>query len=43
MAFFEFGIYFGFSLAYVVGNLVMNANLFGMGWRWAFVIAGVPG
>ena len=43
MAFFEFGIYFGFSLAYVVGNLVIDADLYGMGWRWAFAIAGGPG
>lgn len=43
IAFFEVGIYFGFSLAYVVGNLVTEADLFGLGWRPAFIVAGAPG
>lgn len=43
IALFEVGIYFGFSLAYVVGNLVTEADLLGFGWRPAFIVAGAPG
>jgi len=43
IAFFEVGIYFGFSLAYVVGNLVTEADILGLGWRPAFIFAGAPG
>ncbi|MBN3299814.1 SPNS1 protein, partial [Amia calva] len=43
MGFYNWGIYTGYSLAFVVGNYITRANIMGMGWRWAFLICGFPG
>ncbi|KAH9496641.1 hypothetical protein Btru_009913 [Bulinus truncatus] len=40
---YNFGIYFGYSLCYAVGNHITLANINGQGWRWAFIIPGIPG
>jgi MFS family permease len=38
MSFFNWGVYLGFSLAFVLKYLALNS-----GWRWAFRVAGMPG
>lgn len=38
MAVFNWGVYFGFSLAFAFKYLVIED-----GWRWVFRIAGIPG
>ncbi|XP_076067893.1 D-galactonate transporter [Oratosquilla oratoria] len=40
---FNWGIYFGYGLSYVVGNYITAANILGMGWRWAFIFSGIFG
>ncbi|XP_005094596.1 protein spinster homolog 1 isoform X2 [Aplysia californica] len=40
---YNFGIYFGYGLAYAVGNFITVANINGQGWRWAFILPGIPG
>lgn len=37
------GIYTGYSLSYALGNFITDANINGQGWRWSFIIAGIPG
>ncbi|KJE91576.1 MFS family protein [Capsaspora owczarzaki ATCC 30864] len=39
MSVFYWGIYFGYSASYAVGNLLSEP----IGWRWSFVVAGSPG
>ncbi|KAH9496640.1 hypothetical protein Btru_009912 [Bulinus truncatus] len=43
MGIYNFGIYFGYSLSFAVGNFITLANINGQGWRWAFIIPGIPG
>ncbi|GFS20961.1 Cis,cis-muconate transport protein muck [Elysia marginata] len=40
---YNFGIYFGYSLAYAIGNFITLADINGQGWRWAFILPGLPG
>lgn len=40
---YNFGIYFGYSLAYAIGNFITLADINGQGWRWAFILPGIPG
>lgn len=40
---YNWGIYFGYSMAYAVGNLITDADIMGMGWRWAYFLSGGPG
>ncbi|KAK3087414.1 hypothetical protein FSP39_005573, partial [Pinctada imbricata] len=40
---YNWGIYFGYSLAYAFGNFVSLANINGQGWRWTFFLSGIPG
>ncbi|CAG7718590.1 unnamed protein product [Allacma fusca] len=39
----NWGVYTGYSLSYAVGNFITQANIYGQGWRWAFIFAGLPG
>lgn len=43
MGVYNWGIYTGYSLSYTLGNFITKANIYGMGWRWSFIIAGIPG
>ncbi|XP_064420414.1 D-galactonate transporter [Latimeria chalumnae] len=43
MGFYNWGIYTGYSLSFVVGNFITKANIMGMSWRWTFFICGIPG
>ncbi|CAL1540212.1 unnamed protein product [Lymnaea stagnalis] len=43
MGVYNFGIYFGYGLSYALGNFITIANINGQGWRWAFIIPGIPG
>ncbi|XP_043201897.1 MFS-type efflux pump MSMEG_3705-like [Amphibalanus amphitrite] len=40
---YNWGIYFGYSLSYAVGNFITEADIMGMGWRWAYFVSGGPG
>ncbi|XP_037076088.1 protein spinster homolog 1-like isoform X2 [Pollicipes pollicipes] len=40
---YNWGIYFGYSMAYAVGNFITNANILDMGWRWSYLLSGGPG
>ncbi|KAK3775211.1 hypothetical protein RRG08_009998 [Elysia crispata] len=40
---YNFGIYFGYSLSYAIGNFITLADINGQGWRWAFILPGIPG
>ena len=40
---YNWGIYFGYSLSYALGNFIAQANINGQGWRWVYYIAGMPG
>ncbi|KAF0308559.1 Protein spinster 1 [Amphibalanus amphitrite] len=40
---YNWGIYFGYSLAYAVGDFITEADIMGMGWRWAYFVSGAPG
>ncbi|KAK0066290.1 MFS-type efflux pump [Biomphalaria pfeifferi] len=40
---YNFGVYFGYSLSFAVGNFITLANINGQSWRWAFIISGIPG
>ncbi|XP_037076202.1 protein spinster homolog 1-like [Pollicipes pollicipes] len=40
---YNWGIYFGYSMAYAVGNFITNADILGMGWRWSYLLSGGPG
>ncbi|XP_043210577.1 protein spinster homolog 1-like [Amphibalanus amphitrite] len=40
---YNWGIYFGYSLAYAVGDFITEADIMGMGWRWAYLVSGAPG
>nr|XP_026693449.1 protein spinster homolog 1-like isoform X2 [Ciona intestinalis]XP_026693450.1 protein spinster homolog 1-like isoform X2 [Ciona intestinalis]XP_026693451.1 protein spinster homolog 1-like isoform X2 [Ciona intestinalis] len=43
MSFFNWGIYFGYGLAFAIGNYLTDANILGMSWRWCYFFAGGPG
>ncbi|XP_041370209.1 MFS-type efflux pump MSMEG_3705-like isoform X2 [Gigantopelta aegis] len=43
MGVYNWGIYFGYSMSYAVGNFITLANINDQGWRWAFFISGIPG
>ncbi|XP_078495077.1 cis,cis-muconate transport protein-like [Ciona intestinalis] len=43
MSFFNWGIYFGYGLAFAIGNYLTDANILGMSWRWCYFLAGGPG
>jgi len=43
MGVYNWGIYTGYSLSYALGNFITNANINSQGWRWSFIIAGIPG
>ncbi|XP_043196131.1 MFS-type efflux pump MSMEG_3705-like [Amphibalanus amphitrite] len=40
---YNWGIYFGYSLSYAVGDFITEADIMGMGWRWAYFLSGSPG
>ena len=40
---FHWGVYFGYGLSYAIGVYVTSANLFGLGWRMCYLLAGIPG
>ncbi|KAK7065848.1 hypothetical protein SK128_005206 [Halocaridina rubra] len=40
---FNWGIYFGYGLSYVVGNFVTAADINGKGWRWSYIVGGLMG
>ncbi|ODN02815.1 Protein spinster 1 [Orchesella cincta] len=40
---YNWGIYTGYSMSFALGNLITRANINGQGWRWVFIIAGMPG
>jgi len=42
-AFFSWGLYFGYSLSFLFGIYVTEADLFGLGWRSAYILAGLLG
>jgi len=39
----SWGVYYGYGLAFIFGIYVTEADLFGFGWRSAYVIGGAPG
>nr|CAH0100929.1 unnamed protein product [Daphnia galeata] len=43
MGVYNWGIYTGYSLSYALGNFITDANINNQGWRWSFIIAGIPG
>lgn len=43
MSVFNWGIYFGFGMAFAVGNLVTGSSASPEGWRWSYRLAGPPG
>lgn len=40
---YNWGIYFGYSMSYAFGNFISLANINGQGWRWTFILSGIPG
>ncbi|XP_043236262.1 MFS-type efflux pump MSMEG_3705-like [Amphibalanus amphitrite] len=40
---FSLGTNAGYSLAFTLGDLITRANFYQMGWRWAFILTGLPG
>lgn len=40
---FNWGIYLGYGLSYIIGNYVTKADILGMGWRWSYYISGLLG
>ncbi|XP_013388870.1 protein spinster homolog 1 [Lingula anatina] len=40
---YNWGIYTGYSLSYALGDFITRANILGQGWRWVFIISGIPG
>ncbi|KAA0202083.1 hypothetical protein HAZT_HAZT011263, partial [Hyalella azteca] len=40
---FNWGIYLGYGLSYIIGNYVTAADILGMGWRWSYYISGMLG
>ncbi len=40
---FHWGVYFGYGLSYAVGVYVTASNMFGLGWRMCYLMAGIPG
>ncbi|CAH1785992.1 unnamed protein product [Owenia fusiformis] len=40
---YNWGIYTGYSMSFALGNLIIDANILGQGWRWVFFISGIPG
>ena len=40
---FYWGIYFGYSFTFLVGTYGTEADVFGLGWRFAYIIIGIPG
>ena len=40
---FYWGIYFGYSFTFLVGTYGTEANILGLGWRFAYIIIGIPG
>ena len=40
---FYWGIYFGYSLTFLVGTYGTEADVFGLGWRFAYIVIGIPG
>lgn len=39
---FYWGIYFGYSLTFLVGTYGTEADVFGLGWRFAYIVIGIP-
>ena len=40
---FSWGVYYGYSLAFVFGIYMTQADIFGYGWRSVYVICAIPG
>jgi len=40
---FSWGVYYGYSLAFVLGLYMTEADIFGYGWRSVYVICAIPG
>ncbi|KAF2352636.1 Major facilitator superfamily [Trinorchestia longiramus] len=40
---FNWGIYLGYGLSYIIGNYVTAANILDMGWRWSYYISAIIG
>ena len=40
---FSWGVYYGYSLAFVLGIYMTQADIFGYGWRSVYVICAIPG
>lgn len=43
MSFFNWGIYVGYGLAFIIGIYVTEENIFGKGWKISYYISGAPG
>ncbi|KAK2713773.1 probable 4-methylmuconolactone transporter isoform X2 [Artemia franciscana] len=43
MGIINLGIYIGYGLSYAFGNYITAANILDMGWRWSYIISGIPG
>ena len=40
---FSLGVMFGYGLSFAIGNYIPLLDIFGLGWRMAFVIGCAPG
>lgn len=40
---FYWGIYFGYSFTFLVGTYGTEADIFGLGWRFSYIVIGIPG
>lgn len=40
---YNWGLYMGYSLAYALGDFIVGLNINGQGWRWVFLLGGMPG
>ncbi|CAD5115834.1 DgyrCDS4772 [Dimorphilus gyrociliatus] len=40
---YNWGLYMGYSLAFTLGDFIVDLNINGQGWRWVFILGGLPG
>lgn len=43
MGFYNWGLFMGYSLSFVFGDFIVGLNINGQGWRWVFLLGGMPG